>query len=93
MKDFRNAPVGTVVDLATDKLASADFQRYLFNYFEELTSGQTGWGIDFISWLKISKGWKHLGLRKFERECSEEDLSDDFDKFFDLAGFKRKKGE
>ena len=42
------------------------FRRYLFEYFEELTSGQCGWGISFINWLEVIKGWKHHGLNYYK---------------------------
>lgn len=68
-------PLGAKVSLwgsrdkftARQRLAEIVFQRYLFQYFGELQSGQTGWGIDFHGWLEISKGWKHLGSGEFEK--------------------------
>lgn len=64
-------PVGAQVKLGKDtprgRLASSHFQKLLFQYFEELNSGQTGWGVSFTTWLKYIKGWKLLDMRTFER--------------------------
>ena len=68
------APLGTVVQIGRDTLAereaAAEFQRYLFQYFENLTSGQTGWGVTFNEWLEMTQGWKHHGRKKYERRMS-----------------------
>jgi hypothetical protein len=68
------APLGTIVQVGRDtqdeRLARSEFHRYLFQYFEHLTSGQTGWGVDFNAWLEMSRGWKHHGRRKYERIMS-----------------------
>jgi hypothetical protein len=75
---IESAPVGTIVQVGSktpdERIARAEFNRYLFEYFEQLSSWQTGWGVDFNAWLKLVKGWKHLGLRKYERIPVDEDL-------------------
>ncbi len=63
---------GTTVDIDDDEkpinhAAKLQFNKWLFEYFEELNSGQCGWGINYLKWLEITKGWKHLGYRKFEK--------------------------
>jgi hypothetical protein len=68
------APLGTIVQIGIEtpdeRLARSEFHRYLFQYFEQLTSGQTGWGVDFNAWLEMTRGWKHRGRRKYERIMS-----------------------
>jgi hypothetical protein len=68
------APLGTIVQIGRDtpdeRIARAEFHRYLFQYFEQLTSGQTGWGVDFNAWLEMTQGWKHHGRKKYERVMS-----------------------
>ena len=65
------APLGTIVQIGSDtpdeRIARSEFHRYLFQYFEQLTSGQTGWGVSFNAWLEMIKGWKHHGRKKYER--------------------------
>lgn len=43
------------------------FRKYLFEYFEELTSGQCGWGVSFNDWVGAIKGWHHLGWNKYKK--------------------------
>ena len=81
--DTEDIPLGTIIDLygdsGTERLAKANFKRYMFEYFQELNSGQCGWGIDFITWLEISKGWKKEedNLSSYKRVMScEEELED-----------------
>lgn len=68
------APLGTIIHIGREtpdeRLAQAEFHRYLFQYFENLSSGQTGWGVDFHAWLEMSRGWKHHGRKKYERIMS-----------------------
>jgi len=68
------APLGTIVQIGRDtpdeRIAGSEFHRYLFQYFEQLTSGQTGWGVDFNGWLEMTRGWKHHGRQKYERIMS-----------------------
>ena len=68
------APLGTIVQIGLEtpdeRLARSEFHRYLFQYFEQLNSGQTGWGVDFNAWLEMTRGWKHHGRRKYERIMS-----------------------
>lgn len=75
---IETAPVGTIVQVGSktpdERITHAEFHRYLFEYFEQLSSGQTGWGMDFNAWLEMVKGWKHLGLRRYERISVDEDL-------------------
>ncbi len=64
-------PIGTIITLhpaetARTRLARAFFSKQLFLYFEQLVSGQTGWGISFTGWLE-TYGWKIKGLHTFER--------------------------
>lgn len=72
------ASLGTIVQIGLgtpdERIARSEFQRYLFQYFEQLTSGQTGWGVDFNSWLEMTRGWKHHGRKKYERIMSIEDM-------------------
>jgi len=74
------APIGTIVQIGRDtpdeRIARAEFHRYLFQYFEQLTSGQTGWGVDFNAWLEMTRGWKHHGRKKYERIMSIEEWLD-----------------
>mgnify|MGYP006352244651 CR=1 FL=1 len=74
------SPLGTIVQIGRDtpdeRIARAEFHRYLFQYFEQLTSGQTGWGVDFNAWLEMTRGWKHHGCKKYERIMSIEDMID-----------------
>ena len=64
-------PAGKILDLTLDtpesRIAKADFKHYQWEYFERLSNGSTGWGVSFIAYLELIKGWKHLGRRKFER--------------------------
>lgn len=72
------APIGFVVQIGSatpeQRIAKSDFNRYLFQYFEEISSGQTGWGVDFNAWLEMRKGWKHHGSKKYERIMSIEEM-------------------
>jgi len=67
----KTAAVGTVVRLmhktSVGRVAKGEFNKLLFEYFESLASGQTGWGIDFIEWLEYKYDWKHHGALVFER--------------------------
>jgi len=68
------APLGTIVHIGRntpdERIAHSEFHSYLFQYFEQLTSGQTGWGVDFNAWLEMTRGWKHHGRKKYERIMS-----------------------
>jgi hypothetical protein len=64
---------GDIVDLTkkdtpeerlTQKLFKED---YLFEYFKQLSTGQTGYGISFIGWLSVAKGWTHIGYHSFRK--------------------------
>lgn len=74
------APLGTTVQIGCDtpdeRIARSEFHRYLFQYFEQLTSGQTGWGVDFNAWLEMARGWKHHGRKKYERIMSIGEMID-----------------
>lgn len=67
----KTAPVGTVVQVnettKVGRVAKGEFNKLLFEYFESLSSGQTGWGVDFIDWLECKHDWKHHGRRIFEK--------------------------
>lgn len=73
MNDFnaQTEPIGMKVKLEKEtprgRLAQFQFDKWMFEYFRELNDGSTGWGISFMSWLEIAKGWRHLGRREFER--------------------------
>jgi hypothetical protein len=73
-----NEPVGAVVTVEREtprgRLASLYFNKLLFQYFQELANGSTGWGVDFIAWLHISKGWQKVKgkMRDYERIGYEE---------------------
>jgi hypothetical protein len=75
-----SAPIGTVVQLGRntpdERVARSEFHRYLFQYFEQLVSGQTGWGVDFNVWLEMTRGWKHHGRKRYERIMSIEEMLD-----------------
>ena len=63
---------GTIVDISDDEKSinhavKIQFKKWLFEYFEELNSGQCGWGINYIEWLEVTKGWKCLKWGKFEK--------------------------
>lgn len=70
-------PIGTIIDLNADngesRIAKAAFEKWLFEYFHNLSTGQTGWGISFRDWLRMIKGWEHIELRKFKRVLSVEE--------------------
>ena len=82
--DLESQPVGTAVEANQDtpqgRLTSYHFQRYLFEYFHCLAEGYTGWGIDFIEWLEMSKGWqkvqghmyRYKRVRSFDEELEDE---------------------
>ncbi len=60
------------------RILNADFQKYLFAYFEELNSGQTGWGMDFLGWLSVTKGWVYKGIGKgLQRFVKEQALEEE----------------
>ena len=65
--------IGSYVDIQDDLESFTSwkerqqFRRYLFEYFEELTSGQTGWGVSFNEWVCVVKGWKHIGGTEYKR--------------------------
>jgi hypothetical protein len=63
---------GTKIDINDDEksinhAAKLQFKKWLFEYFEELNSNQYSWHIEYIYWLELVKGWKHLGFGKFEK--------------------------
>ena len=73
MDDFKGyaEPLGTVIALhpcetPRTRLARAFFQKELFSYFEQLASGQCGWGICFNDWLEMN-GWKLIAFVSYER--------------------------
>ena len=67
----KKEPIGTVIALSDDsskgRSAKRIFNQWLFEYFEQLSTQQTGWGISFIEWLKITKGWKLISHQTYER--------------------------
>lgn len=70
-------PIGSVVEIypystGRERLARSFFDRELFTYFSELSSGQTGWGICYNGWLKIH-GWELIGFATFKRVQSVEE--------------------
>ena len=78
MNDFleQNEPLGAEVNLDKDtprgRVAKDYFNKLLFEYFEQLSSGQSGWGTTFMGFLYY-RGWSHLGLKKFVRIRSVEE--------------------
>lgn len=50
-----------------EKTAAHEFNKYLFEYFEELSTGYTGWGVAFTFWLELKKGWKIVGHKSMEK--------------------------
>lgn len=77
--DFKgyDEPIGSVVKLhpCTDvrtRLARTFFNRQMFVYFEQVTHGQTGWGVSYNAWLDIH-GWKLIGRLTYERVPSLEE--------------------
>lgn len=72
-------PIGTRIalsskDTARIRLANHFFHGEMFRYFENLASGQTGWGISYNDWLEMH-GWKLIGYRTYERVQGMEDDS------------------
>jgi hypothetical protein len=65
--------LGDIVDLSLDntkeeRLTAHMFESdYLFEYFKQLSRGQTGYGVSFIAWLELVKGWQHLGYKVFKK--------------------------
>lgn len=65
--------IGDDVDICDNstpeaRLIANIFKRdYLFQYFKELSSGQTGYGLSFNDWLYFAKGWLHISLRKYKK--------------------------
>ena len=72
--DIEKLPIGSKIKLGEDtpeqRLAKGQFHRYMFEYFEEITTGQTGWGVSFMDWLQSAKGWENLGLDGYQRVFS-----------------------
>lgn len=71
-------PIGATVviyplDSVRARMAERFFCKELFKYFEELSSGQTGWGINFIVWLGW-RGWKLIDFQTFERVQAMEEI-------------------
>ena len=66
-----NTPIGVIIQIGentpSERLNASFFNKYLFQYFEELSCGQTGWGLNFLSWLEITHGWRQLGWHRYER--------------------------
>ncbi len=65
--------MGEIVDLKTHKVnKKAELLKrqmtdvWLFEYFQELHSGQCGWGVEFNVWVSL-KGWKFLGCDRYEK--------------------------
>lgn len=72
-------PIGTRItlspnDTARVRLANHFFHGEMFRYFENLASGQTGWGISYNGWLRM-RGWKLIGYMTYERVQGMEDDS------------------
>lgn len=71
-------PIGTRIMLHSGyvrgRLAMHFFRSEMFRYFEQLTSGQTGWGISFNNWLEMH-GWKIVDYKTYERIQGMEDDS------------------
>lgn len=89
--DIEKLPVGSKIKLGEDtpeqRVAKSAFHRYMLEYFREVKSGKTGWGVTFMDWLRMAKGWLHtpytFGRKSFERihfrrvESFEEDEPDE----------------
>jgi len=54
-----------------------DFHKLMFEYFESVTYGATGWGLSFLEWLSINHGWEHLGCHFFKRAYSVKETFSD----------------
>lgn len=70
-------PLGTRITLHPAntprvRMAVRFFEKEMFDYFHQLVSGATGWGICYRDWLEIN-GWKLIGFTTFERVRSIED--------------------
>lgn len=70
--DISLLAIGNVIKLdksgsSYEKTAHHQFNKYLFEYFEELSTGYTGWGVAFTMWLELKKGWKIVGHKSMEK--------------------------
>lgn len=79
-KFTRERAIGFQVELNGSSLCNREakmvFHRYLFEYFENLSSGQSGWGMNFHDWLAMVKGWEHIECKRFVR-CEPLVVEDD----------------
>ena len=70
------ATIGTIIRIGqktvNERIATNQFKKYLFQYFEELNSGQTDWCVSFKGWLEITYGWKCIGINEYQRILIEE---------------------
>lgn len=66
-----NTPIGQIIQIgentSEERLNARLFNKYLFQYFEEISSGTIGWNLSFDSWLDMFKGWKALEWNKYEK--------------------------
>ena len=73
-----NSPIGTIIQIGEntpeERSNARFFNKYLFQYFEEISSGTIGWNLSFDSWLDMFKGWKALEWNKYEKVKSFIDL-------------------
>jgi hypothetical protein len=70
--DSASIAIGSVIKIDKngsffEKTAAHEFNKYLFEYFEELSTGYTGWGVAFTMWLELRKGWKIVGYKSMEK--------------------------
>jgi hypothetical protein len=71
-------PIGTVVKLHPEdtvrvRLAVLFFRKEMFSYFEQVSSGQCGWGVSFNAWLSL-QGWELVGRATYKRVAGMEDM-------------------
>lgn len=48
------------------RLAHAFFEKEMFVYFGQVSSGQTGWGVSFNDWLALN-GWQLIDFVTYMR--------------------------
>lgn len=71
MKNLEDYQIGEIINVSADSVEglylSRQFNKFLFEYFEGVQSGMIGWGISFIEWIEMFKGWGHHGMNMFKK--------------------------
>ncbi len=71
-EELFGAEVNLEEDSPRGRLAKSYFNKLLFEYFEQLAAGASGWGTNFHGFL-FFRGWNHLRGKKFVRIRSAEE--------------------